>query len=143
MTEISNLPQFLIAVAELLETIDRGKEVLFRLQFRRELSPVIEDTAGRLREFSERLYDVESRDYEGLYAAGLTDMHLSLKLESFQSSLQAFRDTAREDRLEETLEKSKTLLGSLAGAIPGFGSFAQELIEFLLKELKRRLFGRR
>ncbi|MCC8586367.1 hypothetical protein LN467_00030, partial [Xanthomonas euvesicatoria pv. euvesicatoria] len=90
MTEISNLPQFLIAVAELLETIDRGKEVLFRLQFRRELSPVIEDTAGRLREFSERLYDVESRDYEGLYAAGLTDMHLSLKLESFQSSLQAF-----------------------------------------------------
>ncbi|WP_221208382.1 hypothetical protein, partial [Xanthomonas arboricola] len=55
----------------------------------------------------------------------------------------SFRDTAREDRLEETLEKSKTLLGSLAGAIPGFGSFAQELIEFLLKELKRRLFGRR
>ncbi|MXS81137.1 hypothetical protein SAMN05216317_1194 [Nitrosomonas eutropha] len=143
MAEITNIPQFLIATAELLETLERGKEVLFRLGFRKELSPVIEDTALRLRQWSDHMYRLENSEYDSLERAGLTGPHLALKLESFQSSLQSFRDTAREDRLQESLEKSRIILGSLAGAIPGFGSFAQELIDFLLKELKRRLFGLR
>jgi len=77
-------------------------------------------------------------------AAGLVGPQLALKLGSFESALVAFQQEAREDDLRDALDASATILGSLAGAIPGFGSFAQELVEFLLKELKKRLkFWRR
>ncbi|HEY4777872.1 MAG TPA: hypothetical protein VIH56_09435 [Candidatus Acidoferrales bacterium] len=73
-----------------------------------------------------------------LHAAGLVGPQLKLKLESFESALVAFEAEAGENRLREVLDVGGTILGSLAGAIPGFGSFAQELVEFILKEFKKR-----
>lgn len=143
MTDVADLPSFLRAMADLLETIERGKEVLFRESFRNELSPVISDTNSRLRELASDENVINPSASNSMHAAGLSGSHLALKLKSFQSALQSFRDTAREDQLEEALGKGSTILGSLAGAIPGFGSFAQELVDFLLKELKRRLFRRK
>lgn len=142
-TEIRTLPDFLREMADVLEMLDRCQEVLFRATFRRNLSPSLEDAANRLRQLSE-LREVRSpEEFESMYLAGLQGNHLTLKLSSFESSLHSFSDTAREDKLEDALDKGGTILGSLAGAIPGFGSFAQELIEFLLKELRKRLLGRR
>jgi hypothetical protein len=130
-------------MAALLELLDQCQSVLFRASFRRDLSPALQDAAGRLRRFSES-HEMDSPEYnERMYSAGLVGVHLNIKLASFESSLQSFRETARADRLEEALDKGSTILGSLAGAIPGIGSFAQELVDFLLKELRRRLFGRR
>jgi hypothetical protein len=129
-------------MADIFEMLDRCQDVLFRASFRQNLSVVLGDAAHRLRELAEvpERYSPES---DAMYLAGLQGPHLALKLGSFESSLQSFRDTAREDRLEEVLDKGGTILGSLAGVIPGFGSFAQELVDFLLKELRKRLFGRR
>jgi len=62
-----------------------------------------------------------------------------LKLESFSSSLLAFDKNGSKDDLADALGKCGSVLKSLAGAIPGFGSFAQELADFILKELKKRL----
>jgi hypothetical protein len=70
--------------------------------------------------------------------AGLSGNQLELKLESFQVALSAFEFTAGEEHLRDALDKGGTILRSLAGAIPGFGSFAEELVEFLLKELRKR-----
>jgi len=142
-TEIRTLPDFLREMADILEMLDRCQDVLFRASFRRNLSPALEDAANRLRQLSELSEIRYPEESESMYLAGLRDNHLTLKLSSFESSLQSFRETAREDKLEDVLGKGGTILGSLAGAIPGFGSFAQELIDFLLKELRKRLLGRR
>lgn len=142
-TEIRSLPDFLREMADILEMLDRCQEVLFRASFRRNLSPPLEDAANRLRQLSELPEIRFPEESESMYLAGLQGNHLSLKLSSFESSLHSFRDTARVDKLEDAMDKGGTILGSLAGAIPGFGSFAQELIEFLLKELRKSLLGRR
>lgn len=142
-TEIRSLPDFLQEMAEILKMLDRCQDVLFLASFRKNLSPVLDDAASRLVELSALPAIRAPEEFEFMYLAGLNGIHLTIKLESFESSLRSFRETAREDRLEEALDKGGTILGSLAGAIPGFGSFAQELVEFLLKELRKRLFGRR
>lgn len=142
-TEIRTLPDFLREMADIFGMLDRCQDVLFRASFRRNLSPVLEDAAIRLRRLSELQQIRFPEESESMHLAGLQDTHLILKLSSFESSLQSFRDTAREDKLEDVLDKGGTILGSLAGAIPGFGSFAQELVDFLLKELRKRLLGRR
>jgi hypothetical protein len=130
-------------MADMFEMLDRCQDVLFGASFRRNLSPALEDAVNRLRQLSELPQIRYPEQSESMYLAGLQDIHLTLKLSSFESSLNSFMDTAREDKLEDALDKGGTILGSLAGAIPGFGSFAQELVDFLLKELRKRLFGRR
>ncbi|GLQ47834.1 hypothetical protein GCM10007862_28850 [Dyella lipolytica] len=141
--EVRSLRDFMLTMIELLDMLDRCQEVLFRASFRRHLASVLHDAMKRIEELSGREEIRSPEGFESMYLAGLTGDHLAIKLDSFESSLLSFRDTASDDRLEEVLSKGSTILGSLAGAIPGFGSFAQELIDFLLKELRRRLFGRR
>jgi len=70
---------------------------------------------------------------------------LELKLESFEAALAAFEEEGGENLLADAMDKSGTILSSLGGAIPVVGSFAQELIDFILKELrpKWRRFWRR
>ena len=72
------------------------------------------------------------------FFAGLTGRQLILKLASFESSYAELEHSGGTGNLEQTLDKGGVILGSLAGAIPGFGSFAQELIDFILKEIKKR-----
>lgn len=139
--EINTINDLIEEIIELLKMIDQSQKVLFCASFRRNLSEVIQDTVERLSEFNEQ-NDFRFSENKNLYDAGLNGIHLTVKLDSFESSLQSFRDTAREDKLDEALDKGRIILGSLAGAIPGLGSFAQELIDFLLKELRRRIFGR-
>jgi len=72
--------------------------------------------------------------------AGLVGSQLDLKLESFETALVAFENEAGEERLRDVLDVSETILQSLTGGIPVFGSFAQELVAFILKELKKRFW---
>jgi hypothetical protein len=99
-------------------------------------SPITEPNGG------ER--NLENEYYEGMKAAGLVEgSQLRLKLESFQSVLVAFQAEGGEERLEEALDAGETILKGLAGAIPIFGSSAEELIEFILQELRKRWWRRR
>ena len=77
-------------------------------------------------------------DFPEMQKAGLSGQQRTLKLESFSSSLLAFDENGSKDDLADALGKSGSVLKSLAGAIPSFGSFAQELVDFILKELKKR-----
>ena len=135
---VKDLPTFLKEIANLLELISRCRDVLFRAPFRRTLPPAIDEAVSRLRELVEDKYIRNPSEYREMQIAGLSGNQLELKLESFQVALSAFEFTAGEEHLQDALDKAGTILGSLAGAIPGFGSFAQELVEFLLKELRKR-----
>jgi hypothetical protein len=73
-----------------------------------------------------------------MVAAGLAGRQLELKLESFEADVVAFEAEGGEDLLADALAKASTILRSIGGAIPGIGSFADELIDFILKELKRK-----
>ena len=79
---------------------------------------------------------------EKLKAAGLTDAQLDFKLFSFKKSKDEFKKVGGLRRLIEALKKGGVLLGSILGAIPAGGSFAQELLDFILKEMVDRLEGR-
>ena len=125
-------------MADLLKLIERCREVLYRAGFRDNLPSAIEEAVPRLLELATNDYVRNPEGHrETLEAAGLYGPQLELKLESFESALTVFVSEAGENRLREALDKGKTILSSLAGAIPGFGSFAQELVEFLLKELRK------
>ena len=75
--------------------------------------------------------------------AGLAGAQLEMKLESFEDALKAFEEEGNIESLKETLDVGGIILKSISGAIPGFGSFAQELIDIVLKELKRRFWRRK
>lgn len=70
--------------------------------------------------------------------AGLTGNQLDLTLESFEYSYIVFHEEGGLENLILVLDKGRMLLNSIAMAVPGFGTFAQELIEFIIKELKQR-----
>ena len=136
---VENLNKFLIELARLLELISRSRDVLFRAPFRANLGEAIGGVIRRLEELAENDYVRNPGDHKEMLAAGLAGPQLELKLESFESALVAFEAEAGAVRLVEVLDPAETILKSLAGAIPGFGSFAEELIEFILKELRKRL----
>jgi len=71
--------------------------------------------------------------------AGLTNVQLKIKLDSFSSSFKEFDLHGSIFALDEALGKGGILLKSLAGAIPWVGSLIQELVDFILQELKKRL----
>lgn len=136
---VKNVNRFLFEMARLLDIVSTCREVLFRAPFRDNLAPAIEEATGRLRQLANNNDSMRSQEARRkLHAAGLVGPQLKLKLESFESALVAFEAEAGENRLREVLDVGGTILGSLAGAIPGFGSFAQELVEFILKEFKKR-----
>ena len=140
---VRDLGSFLVEMARLLQLIDQCQAVLFRSGFRENLSPSVEEVVGRLRGFTDHPYVRNPEDHEEMRNAGLYGPQLNMKLESFESSLVVFDSEAGQTKLEDALDKGGAILGSLAGAIPGFGSFAQELVDFLLKELRRRFWRRK
>jgi|SRR5690606_27380722 len=139
-TEIRTLPQFLKEMAKLLELLERCQDVLFRASIRESLSLALKESATDLRQLTELREVNRPEDFEPMRLAGLQGAQLSFKLSSFEYSLNAFNDTANDEDLDDALTKGGILLGSLAGAIPYFGSSAQELVDFILKEIRKRMF---
>jgi hypothetical protein len=139
---VETLEAFMVEMASLLLLLSACREVLFREGFRKDLPAATEEAASRLREFSRHSSVREPESDSAMGAAGLTGAQLRLKLESFSETLTDFRTEAGQERLEKSLATGSILLSSLAGAIPGFGSFAQELVDFILKELRRRFWRR-
>lgn len=103
------------------------------------LSSSTEEVVLRLTELIESNHINTPEEFEEMRLAGLTGPQLNLKLESFEHSLIEFENDGGIDNLELTLAKAEVLLKSLAGAVPGFGSFAQELLDYILKELKKSI----
>lgn len=141
---IHDLHVFLDEMIRLLRLMDQCKEVLFRARFREHLSASIGEATQTLEFLRNENNSIwRQRDSEAFQMAGLVGSQLRLKLDSFEADLDVFWSEADLESLESALDKGGTILGSLAGCIPGFGSFAQELVDFLLKELRRRFWGRK
>ena len=136
---IRNLREFFSETLHLLKLIDVASPVLFRKTFRENLHSSLEEVLPRISELIESDYIENPEDHIELWRAGLTGNQLELKLESIEHSLIRFENEGGVENLDSTLEKIEALLSSIAGAIPGFGSFAQELMAYIIKELKRRL----
>jgi len=138
--EVKNLTDFINRVISILEITDKSGDILFRKTFRENLSKSLKEAIPRLKELSvNKTVQNPYKASERMIAAGLTGFQLELKLESFQYSLVELFYEGGIENLEVVLAKSETILNSLAGAIPGFGSFAQELIGFIIQELRRKL----
>lgn len=139
-SRVRDLPSFFHSMAMLLETVDSCSPVLFRRRFRENLKRAIPEVTEALRLTAAKLEDFEYyAEHESfLRAAGLTDRQLELKLEAFSATAEAFDEEGHEENLEKTLDFGSTILSSAAGAIPGIGSFVQELVDFILKEIRRR-----
>lgn len=135
---VRDLVTFLDEIKTLLQLLLRCQEVLFRRRFRDNLTAGIEDALGQLSPWLEHAYVRTPGEFPAMISAGLAGPQLELKLESFETALVAFEETAGHHHLEEALDAGAKILNSLAGAIPGFGSFASEIVDFLLKELKKR-----
>jgi hypothetical protein len=136
---VKDLNIFVIEMARLIELTSRCREVLFRESFRNNLPEAAREAISRLEQLAETRKELRNpANYKDMVEAGLTGPQLELKLECFESALVAFQTEGGEDRLGQSLDAGGTILSSLAGAIPGFGSFAQELVDFFLKELKKR-----
>jgi hypothetical protein len=125
---------------ELLEVVDRCRELLFEESVRELISRAIGEATTRLDDARRDL--VGEVETEKLKAAGLTDAQLDFKLFSLKKSYEDFKKMGGLRRLVEALKKGGVLLGSILGAIPVGGSFAQELLDFILKEMVDRLQGR-
>lgn len=129
---INSLDDFIIRLDKLLELVSFSRYVLFRVGFRENFTNSLEEIQDGLR----RLIQLYPDFNDEIIKAGLSGNQLKLKLESFEASWITFYNYGGIDNLEDVLDKGNTILKSLAGAIPGFGSFAQEFVEFILKELK-------
>jgi hypothetical protein len=136
--QIKSLLDFVNANEELLRTVDQCAPVLFREEFRSRLHAAIQEALGLLKPLQQEKFVLYPNEFAEMRRAGLAGAQLELKLESFEHSYVAFKETGSQKALADALDKGATVLGSLAGAIPGFGSFAQELVDFILKELKKR-----
>jgi len=135
---VLDLVTFLDEIKNLLKLLLQCQEVLFRRRFRDNLTAAIQEALSQLSEFSDYKYLHAPEQFKEMRLAGLAGAQLKLKLESFNASLVAFQEDAGQGHLEKALDTGAEILKSLAGAIPGFGSFASELVGFLLKELKKR-----
>jgi hypothetical protein len=77
-------------------------------------------------------------DERRLAGAGLTGNQLEIKLDSFEQALFEFEAEGGETNLDDVLDRAGIILGSLANAVPFGGPLAKELIDFFLKEIRRR-----
>lgn len=133
--KLENLEDFLLVITDLLKLIEKSAPVLFRSNFRTHYSHSLEEVLPALSRLKEHDYIQFPTDFAAMVEAGLTGDQLDLKLESFEYSCIKFHKEGGLENLVCVLDKGRILLNSIAGAVPGFGSFAQELIEFIIKEL--------
>jgi hypothetical protein len=137
-TEVRNLKTFLNSAAGLLKTVRWCRAVLLPLSLRELASKAIEEALPRLEEEAGRIENMQGEHSRDLEAAGLTGASLDFKLRSFEVALGKFEVDGGDYNLSEVLDRATIILGSLAGAIPGFGSISKELVDYLNKEIRRR-----
>ncbi|MDV6345258.1 hypothetical protein [Nitrosomonas sp. Is37] len=136
--KIENLEEFLMAIIWLLKIIEKSSPLLFRSNFRTNYSHSLEEALPRLDKLKRDDHIQFPTDFEAMSESGLTGNQLDLKLESFEYSYIEFHEEGGLENLIVVLEKGQFLLNNITSAVPGFGSFAQELIDFIIKELKQR-----
>lgn len=132
-----SLDDFLEELSDLLHLTARCKDILFRRAIRQQADDAIADALGQLDNFRSR-GSLRNLSSESMREAGLVGAQLQFKLQSFADSKEVLREEGGADHVAEALGKGAVLLNSLAGAIPGLGSFAAELVDFLMKEIARR-----
>jgi len=134
----TDLRSFLVLVADHLEVAGRCSEVLYRRRFRLYVPDAVREAADQLRRLAETSEQVRYPErFESMAIAGLHGHQLQLKLESFDAAVMQFQAEGGVDELEDVFDTAAPILSSLIGAIPGFGSLGKELLDYLLKELRK------
>ena len=131
--KITNIIEFLKDQKKLLQVVIDCCPVLFSKKFQKNLKPAWKEVSCRLDEIIEKEESRSNNAYEEnnykMDSAGLTGAQAKLKFRSYSDSSEEFEKEGFIEDLEDALEKGSIILKSIAGAIPSFGSFAQEFIE--------------
>ena len=135
--KVENLQSAFEYTGNLIGDVYQARNIFFEEEIRDHLEKAYEEF---LRQFREILGEIprleESRDFN-LGAAGLVGAQRALKLKSFEVSYNSYRSRGSLRRLIEALKKGKIIISSLGGAVPVIGSFVQELVDFLLRQLEQ------
>ena len=102
-----------------------ARNILFPREYRREFADAYLEFDEQFRELINNLGAILSDYEEHLYRAGLQGAQLQFKIKSFEKPYLSYKRKDGFKRLLEALKKSKAILGSLGGAVPGIGSFLQ------------------
>jgi hypothetical protein len=137
---VKDLPSFFREVGGILQLITECRAVLFRRGFRELVPEAARPAQAECNVIASQIQDLEpnSPAARALHQHGLDGAQLDLKLESFEHALFQFEAEGGETNLHDVLDRAHIILGSFGGAIPVFGPFAKELIDFFNKELRRR-----
>jgi hypothetical protein len=133
--QIENLHDVFRYTGDLIKDVYDARNIFFEEKLRKELYDAYQEFQDQ---FNEVLKGIEGIEKElDLRAAGLAGAQKNLKLKSFELSYNAYRSEGRVRRLIEALKKGKTIISSLAGLVPKVGSFIQEFVDFVLRQLER------
>lgn len=133
---IETLIDLLHELERLLDIVRQCAPVLFDERFREVALPAIDDAIERFPGLRNQV-GKHIDDTERMEPAGLRGRQLTMKLQAFEDCATDFEVHGTKEHLEEALSRGRAILGSIAGTIPGVGSFAQELLDFILDELRK------
>lgn len=134
---VESLHDVFAHTGSLIEDVCQARNIFFEEELRHQLDQAYKEFLDQFREILERIPSLETSEDPDLRDAGLVGAQRDLKLKSFEVSYNAYRSKGSIRRLIEALKKGKTIIGSLAGLVPFVGSFIQEFVDFLLRELER------
>ena len=121
----------------LIADVYQARNIFFEEELRGQLEKAYKEFEERFLEILERIGSPEVLQEYDLISAGLDGAQRDLKLKSFEVSYNAYRSNGSIRRLIEALKKGKIIISSLGGVVPFIGSFVQEFVEFLLRQLER------
>lgn len=132
---VENLHGAFKCTGHLIDDVYQARNIFFEEELREQLEQAYEEFQKQFQEILGRIYNIEESNEFDLRAAGLVGAQRNLKLKSFEVSYNAYRSKGHIRRLIEALKKGKIIISSLGGAVPFVGSFIQELVDFLLRQL--------
>ena len=137
-TQIKTLDQVVFYAGELITDVYSARNIFFSEDLRTILKEVYEEFSKQINTVERQLKNSQNSNKSDLEKAGLVGAQRKFKLKSFEISFNSYRKDGKIKRLIEALKKAKTLISSIGGAIPAVGSFIQELIDFILRELEKK-----
>lgn len=136
LTQVTTLSEFTDATAQLLMWVADAAPLLFDARFRQNLRPAVAEVVAHLDGLGQ-YQPWDELDDEQRRLAGLDEAQLTLKLQAFERRYLTVVEAGGLPETADALELSSILLKSLVGALPAVGSLAQELIDFIIDEMKR------
>ncbi len=134
---IENFRDVLESTHSLITDCFYAINILLPLELRKEFADAYNEYSEQYESLLKEIDGIEDSGISHLRQAGLVGAQRTFKFKSFEVSYYAYKAKGTIKRLIKALKKGKTILSSLGGAVPMVGSFIQELIDFLLREMEK------